>query len=929
MLTMKFRFVCISLSLLLLANAVYADTRLIRDLDVMDVQTGDYNASHWIEQGGLRPGVNMYGESDIRITGLPRSLYDADWIQTAEGSGACRRDTLASFRLSADAEVFIAYRDEAVSLPRWMANYHRKEGLLTNSTGKTFHLFAAPFHKGDTVWLGPNTAADSAMYIVIVKPSGKLPPPERPAGKIYDVISYGAKGDGTTINTRAIQSAIDASSAAGGGAVYLHDGIFVTGTLELKDHVTLFIAAGSILRASADPADYIPKRCALPSYRGKEDYQLIYAEKRRDLHITGGGIIDGFSHGKLWPWKNQKEQRVINRPRLIRMVECRQIGIDRISLIRSAYWTQYYEDCDSLTISHERVRCYTGQDNQDGIDISGCRHVELSHYYAITGDDAVCIKTMSAGKCEDLSIHDILVRHSNCHAVKIGTETHSDIRNVRVRGVVADARYGTAIESVDGSMVEDVLYEDILLTGCSVPIFIRLGQRGRTYAGGPMPAPSSGMRNITVRNLTNTGIGFVEARDGPGVGSSISGVPGSPIEHLSIENCHLLYYGSRLDTSLVHRDIPEQVKSYPEFNILGVGPAYGLYFRHIKDLSCRNIDIRCLKEDVRPAIVLDDVSGERLSGMHCDSFPVTAPAVIWDRRVLHKKTVAAWPEGFRVDSVASSRDGAWQKMYVYRSTAPGPQPLIVSLHTWSGNYQQQDSLADETKAKDWNYIHPDFRGENKRPEAGGSDLVISDLDDAIDWAVKNCRVDPARIYVVGVSGGGYATLCAYERLKHTVASFTAWVPISDLEAWYYQSLYLTPKYAANVLAVTGSSPGNMNEAELRKRSPLYGRVPARRLQHVPLTILAGVHDGHGKNSVPVTQSMFYYNKLLRDKGVKDAGAYIPEKDMITMLTEQRYPVKEPATIGGRMIHYQKQYQNIRLVIFEGGHEMLYNVGAIF
>jgi dipeptidyl aminopeptidase/acylaminoacyl peptidase len=255
--------------------------------------------------------------------------------------------------------------------------------------------------------------------------------------------------------------------------------------------------------------------------------------------------------------------------------------------------------------------------------------------------------------------------------------------------------------------------------------------------------------------------------------------------------------------------------------------------------------------------------------------------------------------------------------------------LIISLHSWSGNYKQQDSLADETKAKNWNYIHPDFRGENKRPEAGGSDLAIGDLDDAIGWAVREFRVDPKRIYVVGVSGGGYATLCAYGRLKHAVASFTAWVPISDLEAWYYQSLTLTPKYAKNILSVTGSSPSHLNLAEIRKRSPLFCPVPAKRLQHTPLTILAGVHDGHGKNSVPVTQSMFYYNKLLRDKGVKDPSAYIPEKDMITMLTEQRFPVKKPAYIGGRLIHYQKQYENLRLVIFEGGHEMLFPAGAIF
>jgi len=906
---------------LFLAHTVLADTRLIKDLDVLDVRTGDYNASHWIEQAGLQTGLPMYGERDMLITTLSRELKGVDWIQTAYGSGAYRGDTLATFRLAGDAQVLIACH-KAAARPAWLAAYKTTGWSLTNSAGQTFEFVACTFHAGDTVRLG--NSGDSVMYLVAVKALGAAPALSRPSGKVFDVLAYGARGDGKTVNTLSLQSAIDACSAAGGGSVYIHDGIFVTGTLELKDHVTLWVEAGSILRGSTDHGDYIPKRCALPSYRGKEDFQLIYAERRRDIGIGGGGIIDGYSISREWPWKDDKKDGVINRPRMIRMVECRDIRIDHISLIRGCYWTQYYEACDSLSIRHERVRCYTGQDNQDGIDISGCKKVWLSNYYAITGDDAVCIKTMSASSCEDLDIREVIVRHANCHAVKIGTETHSDVRRVRVQQVVAHARYGTAIESVDGSVVEDIVYDGILLTGCSVPVFIRLGNRGRVYEGGPNPAPPSAMRNIMVRNLVNTGIGYVEMRDGPGVGSVISGIPGHAIENLTIENCRLLYYGSRTDTSLIYRDVPEQEQSYPEFNLLGVLPAYGLFTRHVKGLTYRNLDLRCLHPDVRPAIVLEDVSGDTLSKVECASFPGTQPAVIWRK----KKKVADWPVGFRVDSVASRVDRAWQKMYVFASTAAGLQPLIVSLHTWSGNYAQQDSLADETKAKNWNYVHPDFRGENNKPQAGGSDLAIADIDDAIDWAIRHFRVDTTRIYVVGVSGGGYATLCAYGRLKHEVASFTAWVPISDIGAWYYESLYLTTKYARNVLSVTRSTPDSLNREEVIRRSPLYCPVPPGRLQHTPLTILAGIHDGHGKNSVPVTQSLLYYNKLLRDKRVKDPSAYVPEKDMLILLTQQRFPVKQPSSIGGRMIYYQKQYRNIRVVIFEGGHEMLYPVGAI-
>ena len=286
-------------------------------------------------------------------------------------------------------------------------------------------------------------------------------------------------------------------------------------------------------------------------------------------------------------------------------------------------------------------------------------------------------------------------------------------------------------------------------------------------------------------------------------------------------------------------------------------------------------------------------------------------------------------ELFFADSVRSSMDNAWQKIYYYRSTNTVKQPLVVSLHQWSSGYEElKNSLAEETKQKNWHYIHPDFRGASNNPNAGGSDLAINDIDDAIEWAIQRFNVDASKIYVVGASGGGFATLCAYGRLKHKVASFTAWVPISDLGAWYYESLLRNKKYADNILAITNSSTDKLNQEEIEKRSPIYHDIPKERLKNVPLTILAGVHDGHDKNSVPVSQSLLYYNKLLTEKGVKDRAAFVSENDMSILLNQQRFPVKDSAFIGSRLILYQKSYQNIRVVIFEGGHEMLNNVGAI-
>jgi len=448
-------------------------------------------------------------------------------------------------------------------------------------------------------------------------------------GRIFDVVKYGAKGDALTINTKPIQQAIDECAVAGGGSVYIHDGIFVTGTIVLKSNVSLFVEAGSILRGSADHADYPEYKPSLAGTTHNSNLQLIYAEKQHDITIMGGGIIDGYGLGGGYPWQLKMDDPA--RPRMLRMFECKQVLVSDVSFIRSNMWTQYFESCDSLRIEYLRIRCYTGQHNVDGIDISGCKDVEVKNYYAITGDDAVCIKSKSRNITENLYIHDIQIRHSNCHAIKIGTESRSPIRNVVVKNVVAHARYGAAIEAVDGSAVENILYENFYFSECGVPIFIRLGQRGRPLSDETSVNPSS-MKNITVRNLTNTGIGYVDTRGGPGVGSVISGIPGHEIENLVIENCNFLYYGSLKDTALVYRDVPENEKDYPEFNIIGVCPAYGLYTRHVRNVIYKNINLRLLNLDVRPAMVFDDVKGYTLSNIKAESSTITEPYPIWHKQ---------------------------------------------------------------------------------------------------------------------------------------------------------------------------------------------------------------------------------------------------------------------------------------------------------
>jgi pimeloyl-ACP methyl ester carboxylesterase len=140
---------------------------------------------------------------------------------------------------------------------------------------------------------------------------------------------------------------------------------------------------------------------------------------------------------------------------------------------------------------------------------------------------------------------------------------------------------------------------------------------------------------------------------------------------------------------------------------------------------------------------------------------LTAPVVEKENTKWDDNHSTGWPTECKQITITSSADGNEQPAYYFRCISRKPRPLIVSLHTWSGDFTQDDPLARQCIADDYNYIHPNFRGPNRTPQACGSDLVISDIDDAIDYAINNAPVDTNSIHVIGVSGGGYATELTY------------------------------------------------------------------------------------------------------------------------------------------------------------------------
>ncbi len=281
-----------------------------------------------------------------------------------------------------------------------------------------------------------------------------------------------------------------------------------------------------------------------------------------------------------------------------------------------------------------------------------------------------------------------------------------------------------------------------------------------------------------------------------------------------------------------------------------------------------------------------------------------------------------WPSEVPKVSIPSSADGKAQNAYFYKAPGAERKPLIVSLHTWSGNYEQKDTLVHFCIRRGYHYIHPDFRGPNNNPEALGSNLVISDIDDAIAYALSNAPVDPGNIHVIGVSGGGYATVLTYMKSKHNIRSFSAYVGIYNLIDWYHESTGRGNRYAGDIAAATSGDRNRLDINEAKKRSPYFMDTPTGLRKNSRLNLYCGIHDGY-TGSVPVSHTLRVYNKIVKDFQPDAMAALIPEEYIRTMLSARSLPgMPDQGTFLGRKIIYRNQYSDlVSVTAFEGTHEM--------
>jgi polygalacturonase len=457
-------------------------------------------------------------------------------------------------------------------------------------------------------------AVKLAIMSVLVYAAASLSFAE-PGTRIFNVVDFGAAGDGATMNTAAIQRAVDAC-AVQGGTVLIPPGRFLTGSIELKSNVELYIQQGATLLGSTHLADYTEHTPALRSYNDAFlKHSLFYAERQSNIALRGEGVIDG-QGGSFAVVSNEKPAKYRNRPFIIRFIDCTGITVEGLVLQNSAMWMQQYLACENVRIRGIRVYNHANKNN-DMMDIDGCSNVVISDCIGDTDDDGITLKSTCERITQNVTITNCVLS-SHCNALKTGTESTGGFKNIVVSNIVItpskaatnisgarEGNGGIALTLVDGGVMDGVSISNVVIDGPQVPLFVRLGNRARIpYSGAPVPHVGS-VKNISLSNIT--------ARNVKSIGCSITGLPGHAVENISLNNIRITFAGGVAQPP--PQTPAEMETSYPESIMWGELPAYGFFIRHVKGFTVSGLHLSYEREDVRPALVIDDASEVRLDGL--------------------------------------------------------------------------------------------------------------------------------------------------------------------------------------------------------------------------------------------------------------------------------------------------------------------------
>jgi hypothetical protein len=440
----------------------------------------------------------------------------------------------------------------------------------------------------------------------------------------FNVRQFGAVGDGKTMDTAALQKAIDAAAQAGGGEVVFPAGRYLSGSLELKSRVTLRLEAGATLLGSAHRMDY----------RKVNFHGLVLADQQEDIGICGQGAIDGQGTALATDTENLRKKGQLpksdesERPVLINFRDCKNVVVRDVTLRDSACWVEDYRDCENLRLENITVRSLAAYNN-DGIDVDGCVHAVVRGCDIDSEDDGICLKSGDRA-CEDVLVENCRLR-SSCNGLKFGTSSHGGFKNVLCRHLNIYDTYISAIalEIVDGGEMANVRICDIKITDCGNPLFVRLGHRN-------VHGEIGSVHGVTISNVT------AQIPDRPAeqlnkfpvlegwkhntrstlLTAAIIGLPGHPVRDVAIEDMTIVYGGigkadrpGQPDLDSLAK-VPERTSDYPEVSKFGTLPAWGFYCRHAEGIRFSNVTLRAQGSDYRPALLCDDARDLALDGVH-------------------------------------------------------------------------------------------------------------------------------------------------------------------------------------------------------------------------------------------------------------------------------------------------------------------------
>jgi polygalacturonase len=475
---------------------------------------------------------------------------------------------------------------------------------------------------------------------------------------VYNIKEYGATGNGKTLDSPAINKAIEEATTEGGGTVYLPAGKYLSVSIRLKSNITLYLEQGAKIIAASPKEGY---KYDFPEENPSDMYQdfghtyfhnsLIWGENLENVSIIGPGIIDGAGlvrEGKE-SRSGEKEDSLKYLPpkgkkvgpfgypnasdlveagwgnKAIALKLCRNVTIKDLTILHGGHFAILVTGVDNLTINNLLI-----DTNRDGIDIDCCNNVRVSDCSVNSPrDDGICLKSSYAlgylKPTENVTITNCMVSGYSEYSlfngtyvkdsagtpatgrIKLGTEANGGFKNITISNCVFDYCRGLAVEEVDGGFLEDVTITNITMRDITnSPIFIRLGSRNR----GPGGTRTGQVSRIIISNIVVYGAN-------PKYCSLISGVPGHNIKDIRLDNIKLYYTGGGLK-AMAFIQPPEVENGYPEPDRFGTMPSYGFFIRHVAGLQMSNMEVNYIKPDARPPFLLEDVKNSEFSFIKAD-----------------------------------------------------------------------------------------------------------------------------------------------------------------------------------------------------------------------------------------------------------------------------------------------------------------------